>query len=163
MAKLFEVPQSVKDNERKKEIDKFKHDQKIEVDKFKHDQKSEVDRLKQEIEQLKNLHQSKTKINNKKNETSIAVQLLILHYLGFLNQIKAKNNKAKAELLSKIFNTEGIENIRKGLSKTGGKNSNLLTKDNLELVCKIFETAGMEEQLKKAQKDLDYKLSKNKL
>ncbi len=159
MAKLFEVPQSVKDNERKKEMDKFKHDLKTGDDKFKHEQKTEIDKLKHEVEQFKN-QQTKTKNTPKKNETSIAVQLLILHYLGFLNLIKAKNNKAKAELLSKIFNTEGTENIRRGLSNTGGRNSNLLKKDNLELVCKIFERAGMEEQLKKVQKDLDKELSK---
>jgi hypothetical protein len=85
------------------------------------EQKKGFEKLTEEIEQLKNLHQGKTKAHNKKNETSISIQLLILHYLGFLHQIKAKNNKAKAELLSKLFNTEGIENIRKGLSIAGAE------------------------------------------
>lgn len=126
------------------------------------EQKRNFEKLNEEIVQLKN-QQGKTKVPVNKNETSISVQLLILHYLGLLNQIKAKNNRAKAELLSKIFNTEGTENIRRGLSSTGGKNSNLLKKDNLELVCKIFERGGMEEQLKKVQKDLDKVLRKSQL
>ena len=164
MAKLFEVPQIVKDHQRQQEIDKFKHDQKVELDNFKLDQKTELDlfknKLKQEFDELKD-KQSIAKLSNKKNETSIAVQLLLMHYFGFLHQIKSRSNKSKAELLSRIFNSEGIENIRKALSNVGGKNSTLLTKDNLELVCKIFEAAGMEEQLKKAQKDLDKVLSKS--
>jgi hypothetical protein len=170
MARIFEISQSIKEKERKKEIDKFKQDQKTELDKFKHSHKTEldevknshkaeIDRLTEVIELLKKEHSTGKKPKNQ-NEEVTAVQLLIFHYLGFLQQINVSNNKIKAQFLSKIFNTEGWENIRKKLSNTGGRNSKLLTKKNLEKVCGILEAAGLGEALKKAKKDLDKTSSK---
>jgi len=123
------------------------------------EQEKKFENLFAEIEKLKELHLSKAKTGNKKDEISIAVQLLIFHYLGLLNEIDLPNTD-KAILLAVIFRAEGAENIRKNLSNVGGKNSALLKVENLEFVCNVFERVGLKEPLKKAQLDLQNLLSK---
>lgn len=126
---------------------------------FEQKQKEQFEKLKAEIDQLKELHLSKAKTINKKDEISIAVQLLILHYLGILYEIDLPNTQ-KAILLAVIFRAEGTENIRKNLSNVGGKSSPLLKIENLEFVCSVFEKVGLKEPLKKAQIDLENLRSK---
>ena len=93
------------------------------------------------------------KSKKKQGEITISIQLLIMHYLGFL-KIGELKNKEKALLLSVIFGTEGHENIRRFLSNVGGKDSPLLERKNLLYIEDLFKRLGMEEQLQKVQKDL---------
>lgn len=115
--------------------------------------------LKADIEKLKLSRTSKIKSKESENNVSTAIQLLIFHYMGLLNQVELDNSK-KAILLSVIFNRDGAENIRKHLSNVGGKNSKFMTKANLQYVCDLFEKLGLNEPLKRAQRDLDKAMTK---
>jgi hypothetical protein len=109
-----------------------------------------MEKIRNDFATLKNKLLGKIKSPIKKEETSIAIQLLIFHYLGFLGQIEVKDNKLKATLLAEIFNRKGQENIRKALSNVGDKKS----KSNLEYLESLFEKLDLQEPLKKVRKDL---------
>jgi len=114
---------------------------------------NELASLKASLTLLKAGNNTEPKIPKNKEENSISVQLLMFHYLGFL-QIEQLTNKNKSVLLSVLFGTEGTENIRKFLSNVGGKNSPLMKKGNLTYIEGIFIKSGLKEPLKKVQADL---------
>ncbi len=108
--------------------------------------------LKEEIELIKN-QKSKPK-STKSVEITMSIQLLIFHYLGFLDQINLKTNIEKSILLASIFKIDNPENLRKALSNIGGKESELLTKNNLKYVHDLFDKIGYFEPLEKVKEDI---------
>jgi hypothetical protein len=110
--------------------------------------------LKAAVEELKRTSFKEVKLEPKTTEITIGIQLLIFHYLGFLNQLNI-DNKSKSQLLSVLFKTEGVENLRKALSNVGGKNSKYMIEKNLLQVSELFEKVGLDEPLKKVRKDLE--------
>lgn len=96
------------------------------------------------------------KSKKEREEVSISIQLLILHYLGFLHNLRSdiNNNIKTAFLLSVLLNKSGDENIRKKLSNVGGKGSELLTIQNLTYIKNLFEQIGLTEPLEKVKNDL---------
>jgi hypothetical protein len=88
------------------------------------------------------------------SDQKMAIQLLICHYLGILDSLRGIENTKKQVLLSILFKTEGVENIRKKLSNVGGKNSPLLIMKNLEPIRDLFQELELSDQLKKVEADL---------
>ena len=114
-------------------------------------------RLKMEIQDLidKSINESKRKGAKKREETSTKQQILILHYLEIIPNIKLEDTK-KALLFSKLLNRND-QNIREYLGHVVGvkvEESDIKTKYNLEAVRNIFETLGMEKEISMIDKDL---------
>jgi len=115
-------------------------------------------RLIKEIQDLidKSINESKRKGVKKSEETSTKQQILILHYLGVIPNIKLDDTK-KAMLFSKLLN-KNDQNIREYLGHVVGKKvseSDIKTESNLEAVRKIFEPLGMKNEISMIDKDLE--------
>jgi hypothetical protein len=128
---------------------RLEEEKKLKEDKLQKD----VSELYQTIDLLKDELLKKEKTKGKKEEVSISIQLLILHYLDYLN-IENLNNKNKSVLLSVLLNTNGVENIRKKLSNVGGSKSPLLTLNNLIFLEKLFQKTNLNEALERVRKDI---------
>lgn len=95
----------------------------------------EIDELKQELKRREQI---------KKEEITLAQQLLLLHYLGLLNPIDL-NTKSKSFLLSKILN-RNCDNIRKNITYINSPKisySKIKNVENLKLILKIFQGLSM--------------------
>jgi ribosomal protein S17E len=114
--------------------------------------KKTIEALKSSLEEIQ-----AGKSKKERNETATSIQLLISHYLGFLQDVRNEINDSTktAYLLSILFNKEGVENLRKKLSNVGGRDSELLTVKNLAFIKDLFEKIGLVEPLAKVKKDLD--------
>lgn len=123
----------------------------LEREKSEEEIRKTVEELKSSLEKIQD-----GKSKKERNETTISIQLLISHYLGFLDELRNEiNNNAKtAILLSSLFSKDGSENIRRKLSNVGGRDSELLTVSNLTHIESLFEKVGLIEPLKKVKKDL---------
>ncbi len=114
----------------------------------------EIKKLQDEIDELKK--ELKIKEQNKKEEITLAQQLLLLHYLGLLNQIDL-NTKAKSDLLSNILN-RSKDNIRKNMTYINSpkiSHSKIKNVENLELVLDIFQRLSMSEEADRVKVDLN--------
>jgi hypothetical protein len=114
----------------------------------------EMQEMRKEIDDLKEEKKGKEQI--KKEEITLAQQLLLLHYLGLLNKID-QTTKGKSVLLSKILN-RSMDNIRKNLTYINSSkisNSKIKNVENLELVLNIFETLSMPDVADKVKVDLN--------
>lgn len=103
---------------------------------------------------LENKNKSKEQI--RKDETSLAQQLLFLHYLGLLNDIDL-TTKDKSILLSKILN-RSYDNIRKNLTYINSpkiSHSKIKNLENLERILDIFLSLKMSEIADKVKVDLN--------
>ena len=110
-------------------------------------------KLEDEIQELKNRLNKKDK--TKKDEITLAQQLLLLHYLGFLNAIDL-NTKAKSLLVSKIIN-RSYDNIRSNLTYINSPKisySKIKKVENLEVVLRIFEELEMTEASERVKLDI---------
>lgn len=95
------------------------------------------------------------------------IQILIMHYLGFINQLKSITDGKMGALLKVLFKNEGAENIRIQVGKLGeiahatsskyGLNAELelYTRDNLEIVFELFKEVGLEDVATKVESDLE--------
>lgn len=79
----------------------------------------------------------------KKNELTLNQQLLMLFYLGVIDNITLNATK-KANLLSFLLN-QNEQNIRASLPKLTGFKNGLKTFDNLNIIHKKFIDLGLEE------------------
>jgi hypothetical protein len=94
--------------------------------------------------------------HKKKEEITLAQQLLLLHYLDLLNKIDL-TTKSKSELLSKVLN-RSMDNIRKNVTYINSgriSDSKIKNVENLELVLNIFNELKMLEVADKVKVDLD--------
>lgn len=114
---------------------------------------NELENLKLSLSLLKDERINLIKVPKNNDENNISIQLLMFHYLGFL-QIEQLTNKNKSVLLSALFGTEGTENIRRFLSNVGGKTSPLMKQKYLVNIEDLFKSVGLKEPLKKVQADL---------
>jgi hypothetical protein len=111
-------------------------------------------KLQEKIQELQN--ELKRREHAKKDEITMAQQLLLLYYLGFITSINL-NNKSKSILLSKILNKDS-ENIRKKLSTIDSPKisySDIKNVKNLEFVLEIFISTGMYEAAERVKVDLN--------
>lgn len=102
----------------------------------------------------KSIEQSKRK-PKKELETSSKQQILILHYLGFLDQIDSETTK-KAILFSRLLN-RNEQNIREFITYVNGRKieeSEIKTESNIKAVRKVFEDSEMNEVIELIDKDL---------
>jgi hypothetical protein len=91
----------------------------------------------------------------KSDEFTMAQQLLVLHYLGFINSIDI-TTKAKSTLLSKILN-RSFDNIKKQIPYLNSpkiSHSEIKNIVNLEIVWKLFDDLKMYEVADKVKVDL---------
>lgn len=110
-------------------------------------------KLEDEIQELKNRLNEKEK--TKKDEITLAQQLLLLHYLGLLKAIDL-NTKAKSLLLSKILN-KSYDNIRNNLTYINAhkiSESKIRNVENLQVVLRIFDELKMTEASERVKLDL---------
>lgn len=111
-------------------------------------QEIELEKIHKELEELK--REKKSKETNKDEELTLAQQMLIMHYLGLLNQIDLPNTK-KSVILSKLLN-RGKDQIRINLSKINSKQ--IKNKENLEVLLTVFKEIKMTEIVEKLTKDI---------
>jgi hypothetical protein len=101
---------------------------------------------------IKELENEVKKRKSKEKETSEKQQLLILHYLGFIDKIDLTTIK-KAELLSSLLNKNN-QNIRNDLTYINGKGKeNIFTEDNIKFVYELFKKVGLSDIAKKIEKE----------
>jgi hypothetical protein len=114
-------------------------------------------RIKDLEEQIKENEQKRQELQKqKKEEFSLAQQLLVLHYVGFFNNIDA-STKAKSTLLSKILN-KSFDNIKKQIPYLNSpkiSHSEIKNVVNLEVVWKLFNDLKMSEVADKVMIDLN--------
>ncbi|MCE5347117.1 MAG: hypothetical protein LLG13_12650 [Bacteroidales bacterium] len=115
---------------------------------FKPSQTAINESLSQEIALIKSKNN-----NSKKGETTLAQQLLILHYLDFINQIHTSTVK-KSFLLEKLLN-RSKGNIKTDITYINGKKSKIKSRENLELVEDILRKSGLNEIADIVQVDLN--------
>jgi hypothetical protein len=99
--------------------------------------------------------EDKRKAGKKSEETPTKQQILLLHYLGIIDNIDL-DNKRKSLLLSKLLNRNN-QNVRDYLTYVDTKidYSDIKTKNNLEAVRKIFEEVGLTNEMELVTKDLE--------
>jgi hypothetical protein len=122
------------------------------VEKMFHD--LELYDLRKELNELKEEKVNREKA--KKEEITLAQQMLLMYYLGLLNQIDI-SNKAKSFFLSKILN-RSMDNIRKILTSINSpriSDSKIKNEENLEVVLKIFQELKLSEIVDKVEVDLN--------
>ena len=114
-------------------------------------------KLREIDEKLKRLDDEKEKLEKLKSEEfTMAQQLLVLHYLGFLNSLDI-TTKAKSTLLSKILN-RSFDNIKKQIPYLNSpkiSHSEIKNIVNLEIVLKLFDDLKMSEVADKVKVDLN--------
>lgn len=118
---------------------------------MKYKDKIEVKKLIKEAEENKTSNKKKSDI-----ETTTKQQILILHYLGFLDSLKIDENTKKAKLLSVLLN-RNVQNIRKELTYIDIlkiENSKIKTALNLKAILPLFEEMGLPEALNKIRADM---------
>ncbi|MCX6262792.1 MAG: hypothetical protein NTY95_18475 [Bacteroidia bacterium] len=119
---------------------------------------NEIVKLRKEVNELNNELNKRKQV--KKDEITLAQQLLLLYYLGLLNEIDL-NTKDKSFLLSKILN-RSKDNIKKVITYINSPKislSKIKNVQNLELVLNIFEALKMPEVADKVKVDIN-KLNK---
>jgi hypothetical protein len=120
-------------------------------------QKKDDEKQKKDDERDVRIKELENQKKGKKSDITIGSQILLLHYLNLLPDIKLSGIE-KAKLLKYIFKADGDENIRKGISKLGEIHTKEFeepfTKANLKRVCKIFEELGLKSEFEKAESDL---------
>ena len=114
-------------------------------------------KLREIDKKLKDLDDEKEKLEKLKSEEfTMAQQLLVLHYLGFLNSLDI-TTKAKSTLLSKILN-RSFDNIKKQIPYLNSpkiSHSEIKNIVNLEIVLKLFDDLKMSEVADKVKVDLN--------
>ena len=88
------------------------------------------------------------------SETSLKQQILILHYLGILENLETSTNKNKIHLISKLLNRSESK-VKTFLTYLGHNSEhNAITPDNLEYVINLFEKTGYKIPAEKAKTSL---------
>jgi len=114
----------------------------------------DMDDIRKELDDLK--EEKRKQVQIKKEEITLAQQLLLLHYAGLLNKID-QTTKGKSLLLSKILN-RSKDNIKKNLTYINSpkiSHSKIKNVKNLELVFDIFNDLKMTEVADKVKLDLN--------
>ncbi len=93
--------------------------------------------------------------NQKKEKFTLAQQMLMLHYLGFIKEIDLVNTK-KSFLLSKLLNGDknNIRNILTYISSQKISFSKIKNRENLEILVDVFNKSGSTQVVERINIDI---------
>jgi hypothetical protein len=114
---------------------------------------NELEELKKRIEDLSQKVFGKKTVTKAKEEITIPVQILILDYLGVLDNIDLTRER-KAMLLALLLKADGVANIKRRLSNKHIGDTKEKSIENLEFVYQVFTDLGLLDEALKVREDL---------
>ena len=125
------------------------HEMRVKEKEQQEEKEKEFQQLKKDIKALK-AEKNKIHALKKQDNLSKPLKVLLFDYLGFLAQLDFATNIQQANLLSKLFNVEKPETIRKVLSGI----SKSKTRKNLKIIHDILNDLSDIKALEKVTLDI---------